>query len=115
MGLHLDHTPLVQREILTKREAFIRSMIFWTVWYFDKEYCALIGRPSTLKDIMITCPKYTDLAKNLQCEELLREQDMDWFASHSDNKVQPLPEEAPSATTSVTTPRGVMYLGTPAL
>lgn len=111
MGLHLDHTALVQRDILSRRDAFLRSMIFWTVWYFDKEYCALIGRPSSFKDVIITCPRYPDLAKALNCEELLREQDLDWFASQEASKPVPLPVDAAPDGTSVTTSRGVMHLG----
>lgn len=111
MGLHLDHTPLVRREVVSKRDAFIRSMVFWTTWYFDKEYCAFIGRPSAFKDIPISVPKYPQLAKDLECEELLKEQDLDWFASLKANRIVPLADGGPSAHSSVTVPRGVLHIG----
>lgn len=57
LGLHLDPLPMVSRKILTPEDAWVRSRTFWGVWSVDKEFSALVGRPSVIRNIIITCPK----------------------------------------------------------
>lgn len=57
LGLHLDASFLLQKGVVTEEDLYVRSRAFWGVWVFDKEFSALVGRPSTLRDVQITCPK----------------------------------------------------------
>lgn len=74
-GLHLDPTALIERGILTQMDCYVRSRSFWGIFSLDKvgrcvtatpqpsylslrqEFNALLGRPGTLVDISITCPR----------------------------------------------------------
>ena len=57
LGLNLNPVPLVEAGLLTSLDSYMRSRTFWGVWSVDKEYGALLGRPGTLCDISITCPR----------------------------------------------------------
>lgn len=57
LGLHLDPAPLVTQGYLTPFDSYVRSCTFWGVWTIDKEFGAILGRPGTLLNLNITCPR----------------------------------------------------------
>lgn len=73
LGLHLDPTHLVQKKILTEEVAWLRARTFWGVWSVDKEFSALVGRPSAIRGVLITCPK----------PGYWPDEDIDWEASYT--------------------------------
>lgn len=57
LGLHLDCLHLLDRGILTDKDRYVRSVTFWGIWSVDKEYSAMVGRPCSIRNVVITCPK----------------------------------------------------------
>lgn len=57
LGLHLDCLHLLDRGILTDTDRYVRSVTFWGIWSVDKEYSAMVGRPCSIRNVVITCPK----------------------------------------------------------
>lgn len=85
LGLHLDVSHLVDRGFLTPEDQHVRSRTFWAVHLFDKELSAILGRPSAIRNIAISCPKPSTWPG----------EDFDWIASRQAGKIVPLPEDAP--------------------
>lgn len=80
LGLHIDARHLKAQGVLTDEDLHIRSRAFWAIWIVDKEFAALLGRPSTLSGIKITCPRPLDH----------KGEDFDWFASLGRGQITPL-------------------------
>lgn len=57
LGLHLDATPLVNQGRMTEEDLYVRCRTFWGIWSLDKEYSALVGRPSCLTGTVCTSPR----------------------------------------------------------
>ena len=112
LGLHLDTLPLLDRGLLTEKDVYIRSSTFWIVWLLDQEYSALIGRPSSFKDVSITCCRPKALIYGRQLKKIRNEEDMDWFASCETGVVVPIgepPSEQEAQRYYIE--RGPLYLG----
>lgn len=112
LGLHLDTLPLLDRGLLTEKEVYIRSCTFWITWYLDQEYSALIGRPSSFKDVGITCPRPKTLIHGRNLKQIRVEEDLDWFASCDAGVVVPMgepPSEQEAQRFYIE--RGPLYLG----
>lgn len=63
LGLHLDASPLLEQGRISEEELYVRSRTFWGIWSLDKEFSALVGRPSCLRGTVCTClkPGYWEL------------------------------------------------------
>jgi len=110
LGLHLDVSNLVTKGILTEEDRYVRSRTFWGVFVFDKEYSAIIGRPSAIRNMVITCAKpgpwpgedyvSTSALFHLTVGYLLTDPCLipqDWHASAKQNYIVPLPPGAPAS------------------
>ena len=96
-GLHLDVTSLAQEGVLDEEDLYVRSRTFWALWQLDREYTALMGRPSCLNGFSITCPRpgnYPD-------------EDFDWLASHQCKQIVPLRSGQPLQLPS----EGTIFIG----
>lgn len=74
LGLHLDPRQLMERGVLAAEESWLRSRTFWGIWSVDKEFSALVGRPSAIRDIVVTCPK----PAYWEAEDFVSQQNLFW-------------------------------------